>query len=478
MEKPLSRPTNRVFGLSNRLFADLTPDIALRLASTGADVTLLIRDDGVIADVAYGDSTLDRFGMQTWPGRKWRDTVTGESVDKIAALIAECAKEGKSRAQQVNHPGADHPDLPVEYVVLKVPGFPHFVAYGTDLRKFAEIQQQLIQAQFELEREYRRIRETEARYRVIFQKMEGAVLVIDSGGRRIIDANGAVSAIFGSTPAKLVNETFPSLFEREDRDNVVAALADARNKSGVQQVSARISGRDTLLQLRIDPYRENGRINMLVNVSRANGDSSPRGSDAVGPHAGWLEAIPEAMVLIDPKGAIRDLNDRFLDIIHILNRNQVIGRNISNWVGASAVDMQVLSTRLRDEGEVRQFLTVARDDMGTSRPMRLSAARLENGGEGLVAILMTEHVQRESQLTVRSNGAHTASSDFAELIGRVPLKELIREAVDVIEKLCIEAALRQTENNRASAADLLGLSRQSLYMKLRRHSLEDFDGSA
>ena len=65
--------------------------------------------------------------------------------------------------------------------------------------------------------------------------------------------------------------------------------------------------------------------------------------------------------------------------------------------------------------------------------------------------------------------------DFSELVGRVPLKELIREAADVIEVMCIEAALRQTDNNRASAAELLGLSRQSLYLKLRRHGLADFD---
>jgi DNA-binding NtrC family response regulator len=62
------------------------------------------------------------------------------------------------------------------------------------------------------------------------------------------------------------------------------------------------------------------------------------------------------------------------------------------------------------------------------------------------------------------------------LIGRVPLKELIRDAADIIEKMCIEAALRQTGNNRASAADLLGLSRQSLYLKLRRYNLEEFTG--
>jgi DNA-binding NtrC family response regulator len=56
------------------------------------------------------------------------------------------------------------------------------------------------------------------------------------------------------------------------------------------------------------------------------------------------------------------------------------------------------------------------------------------------------------------------------------MKEIVRESTDLIERLCIEAALTLTSNNRASAADLLGLSRQSLYSKLHRYglgSLED-----
>ena len=60
-----------------------------------------------------------------------------------------------------------------------------------------------------------------------------------------------------------------------------------------------------------------------------------------------------------------------------------------------------------------------------------------------------------------------------ELVGRVPLKELVRESSDVIERLCIEAALELTDDNRASAAEILGLSRQSLYAKLRRYGLGD-----
>ena len=59
------------------------------------------------------------------------------------------------------------------------------------------------------------------------------------------------------------------------------------------------------------------------------------------------------------------------------------------------------------------------------------------------------------------------------LIGRMPLKDLVREATDLIERLCIEAALELTGDNRASAAEMLGLSRQSLYVKLRRYGISD-----
>ena len=86
---------------------------------------------------------------------------------------------------------------------------------------------------------------------------------------------------------------------------------------------------------------------------------------------------------------------------------------------------------------------------------------------------------------MRSNNAgeslHGAgNSDLArtgerlvEMIGRVPMKDLVRETTDVIERMCIEAALKLTGNNRASAARVLGLSRQALYLKLARFGIAD-----
>jgi DNA-binding NtrC family response regulator len=40
-----------------------------------------------------------------------------------------------------------------------------------------------------------------------------------------------------------------------------------------------------------------------------------------------------------------------------------------------------------------------------------------------------------------------------------------------VERHFIEAALELTGDNRTTAAEVLGLSRQTLYVKLRRHGL-------
>ncbi|NCX72053.1 MAG: hypothetical protein EBW88_01380 [Betaproteobacteria bacterium] len=66
---------------------------------------------------------------------------------------------------------------------------------------------------------------------------------------------------------------------------------------------------------------------------------------------------------------------------------------------------------------------------------------------------------------------------LSELVGSVSLKDLVRESTDVIERLCIEAALVMTKDNRASAAEMLGLSRQSLYTKLRRYGLAEYENN-
>jgi DNA-binding NtrC family response regulator len=59
-----------------------------------------------------------------------------------------------------------------------------------------------------------------------------------------------------------------------------------------------------------------------------------------------------------------------------------------------------------------------------------------------------------------------SDEQVAGLVGHMPLKDIVRQTTEMIEKLCIDTALDLTKGNRALAAQMLGLSRQSLYAKL------------
>ena len=57
-------------------------------------------------------------------------------------------------------------------------------------------------------------------------------------------------------------------------------------------------------------------------------------------------------------------------------------------------------------------------------------------------------------------------------VGRTPLGTLVRDTTGLLERHCIQAALEMASGKRTQAAELLGLSRQSLYAKLERYGIE------
>ncbi len=106
-----------------------------------------------------------------------------------------------------------------------------------------------------------------------------------------------------------------------------------------------------------------------------------------------------------------------------------------------------------------------RGDRGHERPVLLSAVQLSESRVGFVLRSSHEPTGSVEPSTVGS------VDHLAKSVGRVPLPELVREATDRLERRCLESALTIAQGNRTSAAELLGISRQSLYLKLRRHEL-------
>ena len=133
----------------------------------------------------------------------------------------------------------------------------------------------------------------------------------------------------------------------------------------------------------------------------------------------------------------------------------------------------MLIANLRQHGSVRLFATTLRGEYGATVEIEVSAVSMPNGDQPCFGFTI-RNVGRRLRTESRSDRQLPRSVEqMTELVGRVPLKDLVRETTDVIERLCIEAALELTGDNRASAAEILGLSRQSLYVKLRRYGLGD-----
>ncbi len=76
-----------------------------------------------------------------------------------------------------------------------------------------------------------------------------------------------------------------------------------------------------------------------------------------------------------------------------------------------------------------------------------------------------------------NEGTASVQSALAAVIeqtGKTSLRVLVRDAVGLVERHYIDAALQLAEGNRTAAAELLGLSRQGFYKKLAQYEMEGY----
>ena len=184
-----------------------------------------------------------------------------------------------------------------------------------------------------------------------------------------------------------------------------------------------------------------------------------------------LNRIPDAFVVTDDSLNIIDANLAFLELSQLPSAEAARGQPLSRFVGRAGVDMNVLVANLREHTTVRNFSSIVRTLYGAQDDVEISAVSVREGLEAFHGFVIRAPKRRLAQPATAPRELPRTTEQLTELVGRVPLREIVRETTDVIERMCIEAALNLTSNNRASAAEVLGLSRQSLYSKLNRYGL-------
>lgn len=473
MDKPVSRKVSRSFRSHDDLFSGLGADALATLATANSDIALILSHDGHVQDISYSDQSLKSWGVDDWVGRPWIETVTPESRDKIEDLLREASQTSPTRTRQVNHPGKNTRDLPIGYRIVAFDNSPRRIALGTDLRAMAEMQQRLVGTQIEMEKDYRKLRDIESRYRILFHLAAEPLVVVEAQTLRILDANEGAAAFVGKPVRKLVGSSAAGLFAKSDQGRGVETLTALGARGRADLFRAKASGeRD--VEVRVTPFREFGRTNLLVCFSSAAPDETELAQLPDTRKSSVVDSLPEGIVIVDGEGRIKEANPAFLDLIRVVSIDRIEDKGLDNWLGGSSVDLQVLMANLREHGTVRRFSSVIRDDLGGSEPVEVSAAKI-SGRDGPLFGFSIRETQRNDTIPPGNGAQHGPASQFTDLVGRVPLKDLVRDTADIIEKLCIEAALRLTDNNRASAADMLGLSRQSLYIKLKRYGISDME---
>ena len=224
----------RQFEAPRHSLGNLDAEAAGSLIAAAADVALIVDEDGVICDIAFGSDEMSKEGYEGWLGQLWTDTVTVESRPKVEALLRDAASNGVPRWRHINHHTNAGVDIPLMYSAVRVGeegrslAVGRAVAFGRDLRATAALQQRLVEAQQSMERDYWRLRHAETRYRHLFQVAAEAVLVVDSVSRKILEANPAAGQLLGEDPRKIVGSQFPIGLDERGSEAVQTMLAGVR----------------------------------------------------------------------------------------------------------------------------------------------------------------------------------------------------------------------------------------------------------
>ncbi|MGU3540614.1 transcriptional regulator PpsR [Methylobacterium sp. A54F] len=445
------------------------------LVAAATDLSLVIDAGGVIREAVFGEPDLAAEGCADWLGRPWIDTVTVESRPKINALLRDAATGAVTRWRQVNHPSGSGADLPIRYASMRLAPDGPIIAIGRNLRSTAALQRKLAETQQALERDYLRLRGAETRYRMLFQLASEAVLVVDAATRRVTEVNPAAVRLLGRPEKRILGQDAVDLFDDGSARDLAHLFTGLRITGQAGEIEARLGQGRGGVQVAASLFRQDSTTSALLRLS--GGEAALGQSPANASVLDVVAGMPEGFVVTDLGHRVLAANGAFLDLAQVATEEQARGESLDRWLGREETEASALFATLREHGAVRNFTTVLRGSLGSREEVEVAGVSVPQGDQPCLGFTIRSAPRRVALASAGGHELPRSVEQMTELVGRVSMKNLVRETTDLIERLCIEAALRITRDNRASAAEMLGLSRQGLYAKLRRYGIGDLDAA-
>lgn len=437
-----------------------------------ADVTLLLDLEGVIREATFSNAMAGEK-PETWIGRAWVDTVENPGTSNVKRMLDDARASGISAFRQVTQRFPSGLEIPMEYTTVLLGGKAGLLAIGKNQQAVAELQARLIAAQQMMERDYWKLREVETRYRLLFDASNDAVMVLKVANLRIVEANPAALRALDLPIAgrdQVAGQDFLSTLQPQEREAFQDMLARVREQGKAPGMVLHLGSERKSWSVRVTLVTSEPGAVFLVQLAPIGGALPPPERDQTASVEDLIERAADGFVVIDREGVIRHANQAFLDLIEVRAKSSVVGERLSRWLWRPGADVSVLLSHVNRQRFVRLFSTVIHGELGTDTEIEISAAASSDASDSISLLL--RDVSRRLIMSNTSDNLRTSLGSITEQVGKTPLRTLVRNTVGVVERHYVKAALELAEGNRTAAAEILGLSRQSLYAKLNRYGLE------
>ncbi|MEM8749470.1 MAG: transcriptional regulator PpsR [Pseudomonadota bacterium] len=453
-------------------FFGLAPERTAEIFSRASDVTIVVDSDGTIQDAAFAVPDVFNTGGRDWIGRKWADTVTVESRPKIKEILADSLAGRTIRAREINHLLSDGDDAPFRYSAARLDESGSVIAFGRDISRVATLQQKLINSQLSIEREFSRLRSAEMRYRMMFQLGRVPQVIVEASTLRICDVNPSALRTLGMDLRQVENSKVTELFESDNNDALEKLLVATIDQRTDEDVSLTLRGGE-IITVRATYFQQERKGYVLLDLASDSGNVVPLTYAVERRILDLVDTMPDAFLITNDERRVMAVNSALVDLLNLNSTREAEGELLDSWFERAGVDCNVLFANVREHGSVRRFATVLRGKFGRTESVEIAATKLKTAQDTVYGFLIRSVStplaigDSEPDLIPRSN------EQITNLVGHMPLRDIVGETTKMIEQLCIEAALELTKGNRVSAARMLGLSRQSLYAKLARGNNSD-----
>jgi transcriptional regulator PpsR len=291
----------------------------------------------------------------------------------------------------------------------------------------------------------------------------------------IVELNPAAAQALGiSLPQAKAQDglRLPDLLIAEERELFESLVRRVRERGKAPGILLRLGPEETPWLVRASLVTSTA--DEIVLVQLAPSAAVQQGTEGVDPVRveDLIDASPDGFAVIDHQGLVLRANRAFLELVQMGSESAVIGEPLGRWLGRPGADLTVLLANVVRLGSVRLFSTTLRGELGTEIEAEISASGRGGKGASQIGVFIRD-VSRRLSAPGGPSGLDAVMESLSKQIGRTTLRKLVDDTVAIVERRYIEAALELTAGNRTAAAELLGLSRQSLYVKLNRYELEE-----